>query len=133
MGILPEQFLSKDGQLGLDLLHGEFQSRKSGLSMGGGYKDEQADLPCLHPTETVVAMHAHNIEFGKGGLFDLLEFLVGHGLIGRIFNGGHRLSIDRIGTYLPQKDLMGPDLELGAVLGNGIRNEFRGDAPLDEY
>jgi len=133
VAVFPQQFLAKDGDLGLDLFHHVLQGLKGSPSVGGGYKDEKTDFPGPDQAQTVMAVQAAYLEFGEDRFPDLLDLLVGHGPIGGIFHSGDRLSSDLVGPHLTQEYLVGPDLVLRTVLGNGIRDKLGVDAPIYEY
>src|SRR5690606_22323637 len=109
------------------------QRFKDLFSMGGGNKNKETYLPGRNYSQTVVDMQTTQLVLYKSCLSDLVEFLIGHFLIGRIFYSLHFASIQDIGPYLPQKNIMGTDSGLRLVLSYGIGNESGCYRSLQKY
>lgn len=69
---------------------------------------------------------------GEGSFPDFVKLEVGHFGVGGVFDGGNSFSIDDVISDLAEEDAMGTDVFFGAVGGNGLGYELRGDRAIDE-
>ena len=101
--------------------------------MGGGNKNKKTYPPDRNYSQTMMDMHAAQWVLCKGGLPDLVKFLVGHCLIGRVFYRLHFGPIDDVGPYLPQKNIMGTNCGPGLVPCYRIGNKLGPYRPFQKH
>lgn len=130
VSFIREQFFSPYGQFFLDPLHEFVTGFRSRFAMGRRRKYEEADLPGLYLSETVMYMHAGYGIPGEDFFPDLMHLLQGHVFIGRIFYGRNFLTIDIVGPHLAEKDAVGAYPCFTAVFCYTVSHKGSGDGPV---
>src|SRR5688572_31427957 len=101
--------------------------------MGRRSEYKQTDLPRCYFSQAVVHMHAYERIFGKQRFANFMHLFQRHFFISGIFDSGHLLSVDGIGTQLPQEYAVSANIGFGTVLLNAVRNERGLDGALGKY